>query len=228
MSTITTINSTNKVGDSRATINTNFSNLNTDKLESVNDSNWSWTDLSVANWWTGASTASWARNNLWLVIGTNVQAHSAVLDATTASFTTTDEAKLDWIEANADVTDTANVTSAGATMQTMTLTSTISGGIVTVADQDYTIILKAPHAMTITETTTKSWAGTCTATFKINTTALWGTANSVSTTETSQTHSSANSVIAGDDIIMTVSSNSSCTDMSFTVKYTATLSAMIS
>jgi len=35
MATITTINATDKVGDSRATINTNFGNLNTDKLETV-------------------------------------------------------------------------------------------------------------------------------------------------------------------------------------------------
>lgn len=56
------------------------------------------------------------RSDLGLVIGTNVQAHSAVLDATTASFTTADETKLDGIEASADVTDTANVTSAGALM----------------------------------------------------------------------------------------------------------------
>lgn len=49
-------------------------------------------------------------------IGASVQAHSAVLDATTASFTTADETKLDGIEAGADVTDTANVTAAGALM----------------------------------------------------------------------------------------------------------------
>ena len=49
-------------------------------------------------------------------IGVNVQAHSAVLDATTASFLTTDETKLDGIEASADVTDTINVTAAGALM----------------------------------------------------------------------------------------------------------------
>ena len=40
----------------------------------------------------------------------------AVLTATTASFTTADETKLDGIEALADVTDTANVTAAGALM----------------------------------------------------------------------------------------------------------------
>lgn len=49
-------------------------------------------------------------------IGVSVQAHSAILDATTASFTTADETKLDGIEAGADVTDTANVTAAGALM----------------------------------------------------------------------------------------------------------------
>jgi hypothetical protein len=49
-----------------------------------------------------------------LAIGSDVQAHSAVLDATTASFTTADETKLDGIEAGADVTDAVNVAAAGA------------------------------------------------------------------------------------------------------------------
>lgn len=49
-------------------------------------------------------------------IGVTVQGYSAVLAATTASFTTADETKLDGIEASADVTDTANVTAAGALM----------------------------------------------------------------------------------------------------------------
>lgn len=40
----------------------------------------------------------------------------SVLNATTASFLTADETKLDGIEANADVTDTINVTAAGALM----------------------------------------------------------------------------------------------------------------
>jgi hypothetical protein len=57
-----------------------------------------------------------ARATLGLVIGTDVQAWSAILDATTASFTAADESKLDGIEALADVTDTANVTAAGALM----------------------------------------------------------------------------------------------------------------
>lgn len=103
----------------------------------------------------------------------------------------------------------------------------ITGAIQTVADQDYTVLLKAPYDMTITETTTKAWLGTCTATFKINTTALWWTANSVSTTEQSQEHTSDNSVSAWDDIVITVSSNSSCTGMNFTILYKTALSNML-
>jgi hypothetical protein len=49
-------------------------------------------------------------------IGSTVQAYSSVLQNTTASFTTADGTKLDGIEAGADVTDTANVTAAGALM----------------------------------------------------------------------------------------------------------------
>lgn len=57
-------------------------------------------------------TAAQARTNMGVDIGSDVQAWSAVLDATTASFTTADETKLDGIEASADVTDETNVTAA--------------------------------------------------------------------------------------------------------------------
>jgi hypothetical protein len=46
----------------------------------------------------------------------HTHSNKSTLDATTASFTTADETKLDGIEAGADVTDTANVTAAGALM----------------------------------------------------------------------------------------------------------------
>jgi len=54
-----------------------------------------------------------SRTNLGVEIGTDVQAHSATLDATTASFTTADETKLDGIEALADVTDATNIAANG-------------------------------------------------------------------------------------------------------------------
>jgi len=54
-----------------------------------------------------------ARTNLGVAIGTDVQAHSATLDATTASFTAADETKLDGIEALADVTDATNIAASG-------------------------------------------------------------------------------------------------------------------
>lgn len=62
------------------------------------------------------------------VIGTDVQAWSAVLDATTASFLTADETKLDGIEALADVTDATNVTAAGAHMSGGTDVPVTDGG----------------------------------------------------------------------------------------------------
>lgn len=89
--------------------------------------------------------------------------------------------------------------------------------------KSYTIVLDCKFAATINEVTTQSASGTCTLTVKINSTALGGTANSVSSSETTQTHSSANAVSAGDNIVLTVSSVSSCVDMSVTIKYTRSL-----
>lgn len=93
----------------------------------------------------------------------------------------------------------------------------------TLADGTYTLVLKSPIAVTITETTTICASGTATATFKINTTALGGTANAVSSSEQSQSHSSANSVSAGDDIVVTISSASSLTNPVFTLSGTRSL-----
>ena len=75
--------------------------------------------------WVGES-GSTARASLGLAIGTNVQAYDAILDGTTASFTTADESKLDGIEAAADVTDATNVNAAGAVMNSDASTSSMS------------------------------------------------------------------------------------------------------
>lgn len=104
---------------------------------------------------------------------------------------------------------------------------TIDDGLcVTIAspsNKSYTLGLKMPFGGTISETTTKSLSGTCTATFKINTTALGGTANSVSSSEQSQAQASANVFVAGDDLVVTISSNSSCVDASCAIKWSRTL-----
>jgi len=72
--------------------------------------------LQAANNLSDVASASTSRTNLGLEIGTDVQAYSSVLAATTASYTTAEETKLAGIETGADVTDTANVTAAGALM----------------------------------------------------------------------------------------------------------------
>lgn len=69
-------------------------------------------DMLSSNNLSDVTNAGTSRANLGVAIGTDVQAHSAVLDATTASFTSSDEIKLNGIEANADVTDASNVAAA--------------------------------------------------------------------------------------------------------------------
>ena len=90
-------------------------------------------------------------------------------------------------------------------------------------DKDYDLIINSSYACTINSVTTDCTAGTGTLTGKINTTALGGTANSVSTTESEQTHSSANSLAAGDNFRITMSATSGLENMSVTVKITRTL-----
>lgn len=122
-----------------------------------------------------------------------------------------------------DDVDAASIRTTLAAATKVQTESGISGFIGTVANQDYKIVVKAPHGGTITETTTICSSGTATFTFKINTTALGGTVNSVSSAEQSQSHSSANVFAANDDIVITASANSSCVNASFTVKYTRSL-----
>lgn len=89
---------------------------------------------------------------------------------------------------------------------------------------DYRMVVDAKKARTITSVTTRSASGTITLTVKINTTALGGSTNSISTTEQTRSHSSANAVAAGDDIVFTFASNSSCVNATVTLGGTLTLS----
>jgi hypothetical protein len=75
-------------------------------------------------------------------------------------------------------------------------------------DKTYRIVVKSAYAWEITEVVTRSTAGTCDLEVSINGTPLGGDPNSVSTSEASEAHSSANEVAVGDDIELTVSSNS--------------------
>lgn len=94
------------------------------------------------------------------------------------------------------------------------------------AAKDYRLVLKAAVDRTITEVVTRSVSGTCTATVKVDTTALGGTANSVSSSEQSQLHTTSNAWGVGADLVLTVSSVSACVDMTLTVKTTRTLTAI--
>lgn len=112
----------------------------------------------------------------------------------------------------------------GALTSSSKITDFISGLIESPSNGDYVVLRNAPFAGTITSITTKSSDGTCTLTGYINSTALGGSANSVSDSEQEKVHSSNNTFAAGDDIKITVSSNSDCVNIEFTIKFTRGLS----
>jgi hypothetical protein len=124
-----------------------------------------------------------------------------------------------WV-AESGATARASLGAAAASQTAEGICGPILGSL---SNRDYVLVLKAPHAGTITETTTKSTSGTATGTFKINSTALGGTANSISSAEQSRAHTTNNAFVAGDDIVLTVSANASCVDCYITITYTRTL-----
>jgi len=91
------------------------------------------------------------------------------------------------------------------------------------ANGDYTLIQKAERAMTVTSVVTQSASGSATFTFKIDGVSLGGSANSVSTSEQSQSHSTANVLPIGGKLTLTVSSNSACQKAAIQVNYTETI-----
>jgi hypothetical protein len=119
---------------------------------------------------------------------------------------------------DADAAAQRTTMSAAAQAQTMYLSFYVK----TVEDGD-AVVIPMDFAGTVTKIITDATSGTCTLTGKVNSTNLGGTANSVSSTKTSQTHSSANTFAAGDDLVFAVSSNSSCLGMRVTVAYTRSL-----
>lgn len=75
-------------------------------------------------------------------------------------------------------------------------------------DTDYVIIQNNDVEREIYETLTDCDSGTCTVTFKINSTALGGSAHSVSSTESVISRTTSNILGVGDDLVATVSGNS--------------------
>ena len=73
----------------------------------------------------------------------------------------------------------------------------------TATARDYAILLKAPYAFRITETTSKCESGTSTGTVKIDTVAVGGSAPSVSSSEESIQRTSANVVAKDSDVVVT-------------------------
>jgi len=120
------------------------------------------------------------------------------------------------LRANSAATD-------GLDWETLTVTDMWSSLIRTVNNETLTLVLSAGFAGTITQTTTQSASGTCTMTFKINGTALGGTANAVSSTLQNQAQATANTFVAGDKITVTISANASCVDAALSIRYTRNL-----
>lgn len=75
-------------------------------------------------------------------------------------------------------------------------------------EADYVIIQNNDVEREIYETLTDCDSGTCTVTFKINSTALGGSAHSASSTESVISRTTSNILGVGDDLVATVSSNS--------------------
>lgn len=90
-------------------------------------------------------------------------------------------------------------------------------------NKSYRMVVNSEIGRTITRMTTICTTGTATVKGLIDGVDLGGTANSVSTSEQSQTHSSANVVHVGDNIAIVFSSVSSCENVTVTIAGTLTL-----
>lgn len=85
-------------------------------------------------------------------------------------------------------------------------------------DKEYFFTTEVPFSGTIESVTTKTSSGTCTVTVNVNSIAIGGTANSASTVEQTQNHSTGNTFASGDSISFTVSANAGSADLIVTVK----------
>ncbi len=113
----------------------------------------------------------------------------------------------------------SNGSSALPSFKALTVTDCISGVIEYPEAKDYVVWINVPYAITVQTMTTRCSTGTCTLTAKKNTTAITGIANSVSTSEDTDTATAGNVFAAGDDLRLTVSSLSSAENVWFSVVF---------
>lgn len=128
--------------------------------------------------------------------------------------------------AASDVSGLAAVATAGdyaSLTGTWSFVDSLSGFILVPANQDYIVGLNMPFGFTAVDMTTICTGGTCTLVTKKNTTAITGLSNSVSTSQATSTATAGNVFSVGDDVRLTISSNSSCVNLAFCLKFTRTL-----
>ena len=176
--------------------------------------------LTLTFRYDGTNYLTWGIPSPSIALGTaGVVAGSAVFSNTTSGAITVSPV------AGALGTVTLTLPAKTATIATTSQTDAgfSFGPIATVADQDYVITCKAPHAGTLTDLAAKTSSGTCTVTWKINTTAVTTGVNSATSTISAVTPSAANVFAAGDIIQVTVSANSTALNLQLAARYTRTL-----
>lgn len=176
--------------------------------------------LTLTFRWNGTNYLTWGIPSASIALGTAGVAAGSMVLANTTSGTIT-------IAPVAGALGSVTLTAPAKTGTLATTSQTDAGfsfgPIATVADQDYVITCKAPHAGTLTDLAAKTSSGTCTVTWKINTTAVTTGVNSATSTISAVTPSAANVFAAGDIIQVTVSANSTALNLQLAARYTRTL-----
>ncbi len=121
---------------------------------------------------------------------------------------------------NGTVTRTSSVNwnLSGGTQLLTGATGTLN--VDTVGNNTYVIVPSFPGTATITSLVSICGSGTCTATFAIAGVNIGATANSVSSVKQTQAATSANTILAGNALTVTISANSSAVRMALSALYT--------